>query len=131
MTRRGIAYMPATYVAWKRDFIKLFPWQTSRAPISGPVALFLTFVCAVPPSYTKSERQAALDGLVACKVGDADNLAKGVMDALTEIGVGTTISRWTFSPFANAMGSGLKSAFVSKMQLHNGQASATSRLYGN
>jgi len=49
--------------------------------------VFLTFTCAVPQSYSKKQREAALRGLVACKVGDADNLAKSVLDALTKAGV--------------------------------------------
>ena len=87
MTRRGLAYMPAAYTSWKRDFIKLFPGQSSRAALSGPVVLSLTFVSSVPPSYSKIERAAALSGLVPCKSGDVDNLAKGAMDALIKIGV--------------------------------------------
>lgn len=79
--------MPAAYKAWQRDFIKLFPWQRSRQPLRGPLEVFLTFTCAVPKSYTKTERAAALSGLVPCKVGDADNLAKSVLDALTEVGL--------------------------------------------
>lgn len=41
----------------------------------------------MPRSYTKTEREAALGGLVYCKVGDTDNCAKSVLDALTKAGV--------------------------------------------
>ena len=48
----------------------------------------LVFVCAVPRSYSKTEREAALRDLTHCKgIGDNDNLAKSVLDALTKAGV--------------------------------------------
>jgi len=79
--------MPAAYKQWKRDFIQLFPWQSSRAPLSGPVEVFLSFIRTVPPSYSKNDREAALRGERVCSLGDCDNLAKSCCDALTEIGV--------------------------------------------
>lgn len=86
MSRWG-TYYPKSYEQWRKDFVRLFPWQSSRAALSGPLVVSLVFVCAVPRSYSKTEREAALRGLVHCKVGDADNLAKSVLDALTKAGV--------------------------------------------
>lgn len=88
MLRSGKVYMPKEYVKWKADFRILFGWQVSRQPISGPVRVDLVCVIPVPRTYTKTQREAALLGLTHVKgLGDVDNLAKSVLDVLTEIGL--------------------------------------------
>lgn len=84
---RWATYYPKPYEQWRKDFARLFPWQSSRAALCGPLVVSLVFVCAVPRSYSKTEREAALRGMVHCKVGDTDNCAKSVLDALTKSGV--------------------------------------------
>jgi len=85
VTRGGIAYMPAAYKAWKRDFARCVPYQV-RTAYEGAVVVFIDCMVGVPKSYTRKQREAALDGL-AWPSGDPDNLAKGVLDAMTEAGV--------------------------------------------
>jgi Holliday junction resolvase RusA-like endonuclease len=66
----------------------LFPWQSSRTPLRGPVSVFLECVVTTPRSYTQTQRPAAALGVVpVIGVEDADNLAKSVLDALTTIGI--------------------------------------------
>jgi Holliday junction resolvase RusA-like endonuclease len=86
VTRQGFAYMPKTYTAWKRDFVRLFPRQSHGTPLAGPLKMFCAFSVSCPPSYSKKERQAALDGSRWPRP-DVDNLVKSVADALTELGV--------------------------------------------
>jgi len=85
VTRSGIAYMPAAYKAWKRDFVRCVPYQL-KTQYEGAVSVFIDCMTSVPKSYSKREREAALRGQ-AWPVGDPDNLAKGVLDAMTEAGV--------------------------------------------
>lgn len=86
MTRRGFTFMPSAYTAWKRDFIRLLGWQTSRKPIQGVLSVFLELGVSIPKSYSKRERDDALGGLVVPS-GDIDNHVKSVLDAMTEAGV--------------------------------------------
>lgn len=85
VTRGGIAYMPAAYKSWKRDFARCVPYQL-RTQYEGAVNVFIDCMVCVPKSYSKKQRAAALDGF-AWPSGDLDNSAKSVLDAMTEAGV--------------------------------------------
>jgi len=55
-------------------------------PMSGPVEATIQFVIAVPRSWPKWKREAALAGAIApTERPDVDNLAKNVLDALNKI----------------------------------------------
>lgn len=57
-------------------------WR-GRRPYTGPVLLRVIAIFAIPPSWPKALRQAALEGRVAhISDPDVDQLAKQVMDAL-------------------------------------------------
>lgn len=66
-------------------------WEAKRAfglrrPALGPVVLGLRFVFAIPPSWSKARRQAALEGRVwHTSDPDIDRLINLVMDALVGI----------------------------------------------
>jgi Holliday junction resolvase RusA-like endonuclease len=77
--------MPATYKKWKADFIRCIPY-TCKVGLSGPVRISIDARWAVPKSYTKTERAEALSGR-KYPVADNDNIAKGVLDAMTQAGV--------------------------------------------
>ncbi|MFG1411443.1 RusA family crossover junction endodeoxyribonuclease [Xanthobacter sp. VTT E-85241] len=82
--RGGTTFMPSSYTRWKADFIRCIPYQ-SKTQYAGAVSVFIHCDVSVPKSYTKKERQDALEGL-AWPVGDVDNLAKSVLDAMTQAG---------------------------------------------
>ena len=76
---RGRVYIPKKVVAWQ-DFVRLSarPHRPS-APISGAVSLRLVFTLPLPKRAKKS-----LLGAEVVKRPDIDNLAKSVMDGLSE-----------------------------------------------
>jgi Holliday junction resolvase RusA-like endonuclease len=77
-------YMPKTYTAWKKEFIKLGKLcdQTSQ---QGRLSVFITCDVEPPISCSKKEREARLrDGVPA---GDLDNHIKSILDAMQEAGV--------------------------------------------
>jgi Holliday junction resolvase RusA-like endonuclease len=85
VTRGGIAYMPAVYKKWKADFIRCIPY-TCKQGLTGPVSVFIDARWSVPKSYSKNERAEALCGR-KYPAADNDNIAKGVLDAMTQGGV--------------------------------------------
>lgn len=85
VTRGGIAYMPTAYKKWKDDFIRCIPY-TAKIGLAGPVSVFIDARWAVPKSYSKIEREAALSGQ-KYPAADNDNVAKAVLDAMTQAGV--------------------------------------------
>lgn len=56
-----------------------------HAPMSGPLRIDMSFVMAVPESWPKWKKEAALDGLIV-PTGrpDMDNLEKALLDAFNE-----------------------------------------------
>ena len=81
-------YTPATAKAWKGLVASAAKPFLSAAPIEGPLSLSLSFRFARPKSHftskgalTKSARETHTTK------PDADNLAKAVMDALTDVGL--------------------------------------------
>jgi len=82
-TRQGRIYMPADYEKWKREFAKCIPYQLQTQ--SNALCMVSVTACyAVPKSYSKTEREAAL-GSFKAPAGDCDNLAKSCLDAMNEI----------------------------------------------
>jgi Holliday junction resolvase RusA-like endonuclease len=77
--------MPTAYKNWKRDFIWCVPY-TARVGLTGAVSVFIDARWEIPKSYSKTQREGALSGS-AYPRADNDNVAKSVMDALTEAGV--------------------------------------------
>ena len=58
----------------------------SREPFDGPVSMKVAALIPIPPSWTKSKRQNAANGLIFPTSGaDIDNHIKLVMDACNEI----------------------------------------------
>lgn len=77
--------MPTAYKKWKDDFIRCIPY-TAKIGLAGPVSVFIDARWAVPKSYSKIEREAALSGQ-KYPAADNDNVAKAVLDAMTQAGV--------------------------------------------
>jgi Holliday junction resolvase RusA-like endonuclease len=78
VTKRGRVYMPAPYVSHKKLLAMTF--RAARAPrLDGPTAVSLEFVHSSPLKR--------LHGTPKTTRPDVDNLAKTVLDALTEAGV--------------------------------------------
>jgi Holliday junction resolvase RusA-like endonuclease len=85
VTRSGIAFMPTSYKKWKADFIQCIPYHCKQC-LTGPVSVFIDASWAVPKSYSKKEREDALRGQ-KYPAADNDNVAKAVLDAMTQAGV--------------------------------------------
>ena len=64
------------------NLVKLAAQQAMNGePISGPVALYCTFVLPVPQSYSNKRRTACLNGSEwPCKKPDLDNQIKAIKD---------------------------------------------------
>lgn len=71
----GVAYYPAAYKNWVKEFVELFT-DKSIEKFSGPVVVNLGFWC----------RKARTSKLVI-PGGDIDNYTKSVLDGLTKIGM--------------------------------------------
>ena len=67
------AYYPAAYAQWKAKFAELVDGPDE--PLDGPLSLTIR-------NFVKKPRTSKLDH----PVGDVDNYAKSVMDALTQLG---------------------------------------------
>lgn len=58
----------------------------SRDPYSGPLVMEILVNHTIPTSWSKKERQDALDGAVACmSKPDLDNVVKLILDSLNKI----------------------------------------------
>jgi len=77
--------MPAAYKKWKADFIRCIPY-TAKVGLTGPVCVSIDARWSVPVSYSKKDVQSALSGQ-KYPVADNDNIAKGVLDAMTQASV--------------------------------------------
>lgn len=80
-------YTPSTAKAWKGAVAKAAA-PFLRSKLSGPLALELCFRFARPKSHLKKDGSLTSSApLYHTKKPDADNLAKAVMDALTDAGL--------------------------------------------
>lgn len=90
-SRRGSfihIYTPATAKAWKGSVAKAAGPFLSAGPLTGPLSLSLDFRFARPKSHFTSKGALSKSARLAHTTKpDADNLAKAVMDALTDAGL--------------------------------------------
>lgn len=62
--------------------LAMFPHE----PLEGPVAVWMEINVPIPASYSKKRKEACLLGVeMPCKKPDADNIAKGILDAMNGI----------------------------------------------
>lgn len=80
-TRSGHTYTPDRTAEYE-ERVKLAYKQAGGSKLSGFVAADICAVFAVPKSYTKAQRAAALNASFAPKKPDCDNIAKIILDAL-------------------------------------------------
>jgi len=81
--KSGAAYTPAQTVAYERQIKSAAREAMGNClPMDGPVAVAVRAVFAVPKSWPKWKRNAALNGEIPPTVKpDVDNAIKGVLDA--------------------------------------------------
>ena len=77
-----VAHYTPEKTARFENLVKLAAQQAMNGePISGPVALYCTFVLPVPASYSNTRRAACLNGSEwPTKKPDTDNLVKAIKD---------------------------------------------------
>lgn len=80
-TRSGHTYTPDRTAEYE-ERVKLAYKQAGAGKLSGFVSADICTVFAVPKSYTKAQRAAALNASFAPKKPDCDNIAKIILDAL-------------------------------------------------
>lgn len=80
-TWSGHTYTPGSTSAYE-ERVKLAYRQAGGGKLSGFVSADILAVFAVPKSYTKAQRAAALKASFALKKPDCDNIAKIILDAL-------------------------------------------------
>lgn len=79
---KGCAYMPSTYVRWKREQKSKIRRQTKQKGITSPVLIVMSFVFKRPQSMM---RKADPQGRIfKATKPDIDNLCKSVMDVLQD-----------------------------------------------
>lgn len=62
--------------------LAMFPHE----PLETPVAVYMEINVPIPASYSKKRKEACLLGFeMPCKKPDADNILKGILDAMNEI----------------------------------------------
>jgi Holliday junction resolvase RusA-like endonuclease len=85
-TRRGIAYTPARTRAYELDLrYRAQEVMNGRAPIATAVSVNIIATFAVPQSWSRKKRVAALHGLLShISKPDWENIAK-VLDALNSV----------------------------------------------
>jgi Holliday junction resolvase RusA-like endonuclease len=78
---------PGTAEAWKQQIAVAAMPMRPPAPFTGPVALKIAFVFRRPKSHFRSNGELKPDApRYSTAKPDADNCAKAVMDALTQLG---------------------------------------------
>lgn len=82
--RSGHTYTPDRTAEYE-ERVKLAYKQAGGGKLSGFVSVDILAVFAVPKSYTKAQRAAALNASFAPKKPDCDNIAKIILDALNGI----------------------------------------------
>jgi Holliday junction resolvase RusA-like endonuclease len=94
------AYMPSSYIKWKKDQKVKIQRQTDMRNIADPVFLVLTFVYMRPKAL--SRQKDPRERIYKHNRPDIDNLSKSVMDLLQDCKVikddsqvvGITASKW-------------------------------------
>lgn len=83
----GSAYTPAKTRKFEDDFALIAKAvMRGRPPLEGPLQVFVDAEFAIPPSWPRHRRDAAMNGsLRPTSRPDWDNVAKGVLDALNGI----------------------------------------------
>jgi len=85
-SRKVRIYEQGTAEAWKGNIALSFRQVVeSGPPITGPVALKISFLMPRPKKYMRKKDPEGT--MLHTKKPDADNLAKAAMDALTQIGL--------------------------------------------
>lgn len=88
-TRYGRTYTPKASAEWERkvkDAAEAALAKVPDFPAEAPVEVRLSFFLAIPDSWPKWKRAAAVRGQVAhMSKPDADNLAKAVLDGMNGV----------------------------------------------
>lgn len=88
---RARMYDPGTAEGWKSQVAAAAKEHLPEQPLQGPLSLALYFAMPRPKSHYRTGKRSheLRDGAPYWHTGkpDADNLAKAVMDALTQLGV--------------------------------------------
>jgi Holliday junction resolvase RusA-like endonuclease len=79
---------PGTAEGWKGQIAIAAKGCLPAQPITGPIALAINFYFP-RPGRLKTKKAMAIKDISHTAKPDADNLAKAVMDALTELGMWT------------------------------------------
>lgn len=86
MTRNGHAYTPAKTRQYEQAIRALALHDVGPVCLEGPVSVQIICSYAIPPSWPKHKREAAMNGtLKHITKPDIDNAAKAVLDALNGI----------------------------------------------
>ncbi len=82
-TRQGHAYTPKTTLEYETKIKEFYKEQTEDF-YDTAIRVRLVFNMAIPKSTSKKKSNLMMTGVIKCTVhnGDADNLAKAVLDAL-------------------------------------------------
>jgi Holliday junction resolvase RusA-like endonuclease len=89
VTRSGHAYTPKESLEYEKEVAMMAKSAMGGSePLKTPVAAYIYINYAVPPSYTEKRRKACLNHSerpTKANLGDIDNVAKQVLDAMNEI----------------------------------------------
>lgn len=84
--KSGFAFTPAKTRKAEESFTALAAEHRPSTPIEGAVQLVIAFAMPIPKSASKKDKAAMLAGdLLHTKRPDIDNLAKLVVDAMSEV----------------------------------------------
>ena len=79
---RNVVYTPKETLQYEKHIASCFTGNM----LQGPLFVDITAFFSIPKSYTKAQRKAIEDGILApTKKPDADNIGKVVMDALNGV----------------------------------------------
>lgn len=79
-------YPTKEYELFKSSLGKNFKEQYNNEPIEEPIALYINYSINLPKSWSKKKKlEYQFKPVVSKKVGDLDNLTKGVLDSLNNI----------------------------------------------
>lgn len=81
---KGHTYTPKNTLKFERT-VKDWAQRLIVKPVSFPIKIDLKMFDNIPRSYTKIEREAAEYGVIFSTVGDVDNRAKAILDAVNGV----------------------------------------------